>query len=113
MRYRREPAERPSRCELRWDRRAAALGFAALALGGCSAQDETQAAQSAHYAEDPPPSDAECDSIISPDDTAADQREVRAICAKMQDPVVWRSGHAPVPFPPPPESSRNFFRSRD
>ena len=41
---------------------------------------------------DPPPSNAECDSV------SGDAR-TRAVCAELQDPIVWRSGHPPVPIP--------------
>lgn len=44
----------------------------------------------------PPPSDAECDSI-------AMNADVRAACARLQDPTVWYSGPTDVtdyPIPP-------------
>jgi hypothetical protein len=41
---------------------------------------------------DPPPTDAECDAISG-------SAEVRAVCARLQDPAVWYSGRPPAPVP--------------
>jgi hypothetical protein len=111
VRFRREPAERPLRREPRWDRRAAALGFAALALSGCTpAQDESPSETTSQYADDPPVTEAECEAMVDPYDETPDDE--LAVCRSLEDPVVWRSGRPPVPFPPPPGTSDRYYRSR-
>jgi hypothetical protein len=70
------------------------IGFVAAVLAGCSGLA------------DPPPTSAECDAISGDAYTCN-------VCAKLQDPIVWRQGHPAVPFPPNPDAASHYYHSTE